>query len=111
MVQNDSSMIYRKCIVRRLKVEDTYTFSVYDYTTNNEIVTGQIPALIEVGEEEKYIVGNSKVKGYRMLDPNEIQKYVDNGGFIEVVFHYDGVQRSLVPYYLNGKIIVKGNVA
>jgi hypothetical protein len=44
-----------------------------------------------------------------MLSPDECQEYVDNGGFLELVYHYDSKLKSLVPYYLNGKVIVKGD--
>lgn len=102
-------MNYRKCIIRRILVGKDYVFSIVDYTNDMEVTSGKNPCLKEVGERENYLVGRTYVKGYKMMSPDECQKYVDNGGFIELVYHYDSKAKSLVPYYLNGKVIVKSD--
>jgi hypothetical protein len=102
-------MNYRKCIIRRILVGKDYTFSIVDYTNDMEVTSGKTPCLKEVGEREGYLVGKTKVNGYKMLSPEDCQAYVDNGGFVELVYHYDSKLKSLVPYYLNGKVIVKGD--
>lgn len=102
-------MNYRKCIIRRIIVGNDYLFSIVDYTNDIEVASSKTPCLIEVGERENYLVGKTYVKGYRMLSPTECQEYIDKGGFVELVYHYDSKLKHLVPYYLNGKVIVKGN--